>query len=162
MLHASETYSPRRWKLTSTSDRPASIDADHTKLKLGIKTQISLIGFVIVVTAWTVTTYAGMATKANVMDALQHRTEHPETSKRLAELERADKIQQQDIAVLKTSMKKIDKVDDKIDFLTQQSVIEASQSPHKMERLQKAAQSVRSAAKAEGRSDDPLGGIEGL
>lgn len=143
------------------SDWPTSIDADHTKLKLGLKTQISLIGFVIVVTAWAVTTYAGVATKANVMEALQHRQEHPETSRRLDTLESSDKIQAADLAALKESAKKIDRVDDKIDFLTQQAVLEASQSPTKMRRAKRAATAVRSAAKAEGR-DDPLADVEGL
>lgn len=144
------------------AERQTSIDADFTKLKLGLKTQISLIGAVIVVTAWTVTTYASVATKQNLIDALAQRPEHPKTDHRLEKLENKSSVNSREIAVIKQAVLKLDRVDAKIDFLTQQVVLEASESPSSKRRMQKAAQRVRKSAKAAGMRSDPLQDVEGL
>jgi len=141
------------------------IDADEAKIRLGLKTQLSLVGAIIFATAWAVTTYSKVATKQDVIEAIKQ-AERPETEQRLKAMERSEQKHNQDIAVILTviaeSSKNIEAVSGKVDFLTQQAVLDSKVNPVKARNARKAAARVRSQAEEAGKETDPLEGVGGL
>lgn len=156
----SDSATPKR----ADSGWPTSLDLDKLKTKMGLRTQVALIGAVVIGTAWAVTTYTGIATKGNVVDALQtHQTlGHTSTKSRITAVEKHDSKQDIEIAVIKRGMGDMDGIKARIEFLTQQTIIEAQESAPARRRVRAAAARVRAASKASGKPDDPLAGVDGL
>jgi len=147
----------------SNSEPPASLDFDKSHFKMGIRTQISLIGAVIAITTWVATTYAGIATKDGVVAVVKERAEAPLNSalSRVGGLEASDKQQNIDIATIKENVGEIKGIRAKIDFLTQQAIIEAQESRAGRSRVVRAARQVRAAAQQRGQPD-PLADVAGI
>jgi len=142
------------------------IDLDHGKVRLGLKSLFSLAIAIVTVTVGGVITWTRMATKDDVVLAVNANND------RLFGV----LASKSDVGTIKDASSKVDAVKEqlidaknevryiraRIDFLMEQSLYEARRSPAARAAAAVAASKVRTEAKERGEKNDPLSGLDDL
>ena len=159
------------------SSIPTSVDIDRGKIKMGFKTAVSIVIFLITITVGAVTFGVNMVSRADVDEAIDNhsKTVHKDPSGKplSAPYITVDTVHsnEEEIAILKSKMASIEsKIDEsittqryiqaRIDFIIERELIKSQMNPTERHSIEKAAKRVRN--KNSDMSEDPLAGIEGL
>lgn len=137
---------------------PTSMDIDTGKIKMGFKTAVSIVIFLVTLTVAAVTFGVNMVSRADVDEAL---VEHSKTihKDQFGKPVSAPYSVVDDVSSLRS---RILSIESKIDLIIEIELIKSQSDPSTHSALKKAANRIRKKTKKANIEEDPFTGIEGL